>query len=488
MGAEIAGGCFIKPLRNIIGESLATYTLSSGEVSYIDTMTLLNNFVPSIINSKLTALGLDTVRIGSAGQGANALAVGIGAGKTAQGTNTVAIGYNAGNATQGATAIAIGVNAGSAGQGASAIAIGANAATTSQPANSIVINATGTIMGAEIAGGCFIKPVRNIIGESLAMYTLSSGEVSYIDTSTLMNMFVPSIVNSKIIAMGLDVVRIGSIGQGVNAVAVGINAGFTGQGANSIGIGKDAAMISQGANSMAIGLSAGRTAQGANAIAIGNFAGENAQAANAIAIGCLAGNNIQPARSIIINASGTELNITATDTDGCFIKPIKERLATTSVLMYNTLNSEITSCSVASIQSIANMNYAFASYTSGASQISNTAPSIVIFGGAYVHDAITVGGIATLTYSGGVFSFTHKCVVSISYSLQSPTDAILTAYLTTTTPIYSKLAGCTMPVICNGTHTLQMEAGGTVVLKIQSNTSVTNIEANISFLFHKIMR
>lgn len=105
------------------------------------------------------------------------------------------------------------------------------------------------------------------------------------------------------------------------------------------------ALIGSGGSQVKIGANAGLTSQGASAIAIGNGAGQTNQAAN----------------SIVINATGSALNNNATnDTSSCFIKPIKNKVATgKEVLMYDTTTGEVTSTAIPNVLST---NKAVATY------------------------------------------------------------------------------------------------------------------------------
>lgn len=120
------------------------------------------------------------------------------------------------------------------------------------------------------------------------------------------------------IALGLDA---GSTSQSVYAVAVGYNAGNTSQGLRAVAIGSDAGYSSQGDVSVAIGYAAGQATQGLGAIAIGNNAGNIGQGNYAIAIGVSAGVTSQPANSIVINATGSALNNTTTNS--FVVKPVR---------------------------------------------------------------------------------------------------------------------------------------------------------------------
>ena len=183
-----------------------------------------------IIN-KTGASGPTTIALGqnAAGnvQGANAIAIGIGAAgstTTSQGVDAIAIGTNAGGAlaqAQGDGTIAIGKNAGGAGFGTDgqqtwSIAVGTEAGTSNQAAYSVALGAYA-----------------------------------------------------------------GRYNQGSYATALGQAAGLQSQGNGAVAIGQ-AGYESQGAYAVAIGSGAGDTNQGNNAIAIGYQAGSNNQTANSI--------------------------------------------------------------------------------------------------------------------------------------------------------------------------------------------------------------
>lgn len=107
-----------------------------------------------------------------------------------------------------------------------------------------------------------------------------------------------------------------------------------------LAFGNNAGLTNQQTNAIALGTSAGTTNQGTNAIAIGAYAGQSNQGTNAIAIGAYAGYTSQNQNSIIINATGTYLN-SATQ-NATYIAPIRGTPGATPVLVYNTINNEIT--------------------------------------------------------------------------------------------------------------------------------------------------
>jgi hypothetical protein len=100
-------------------------------------------------------------------------------------------------------------------------------------------------------------------------------------------------------------------------------------------------------NSIKIGdASSGEVGQSLNAIAIGNNAGNSNQGANSIAIGNNAGLTNQSANTIVINATGTALN-GDTNSNACYIDPIRDCSSDpvkngTFTLKYSTAGKEVT--------------------------------------------------------------------------------------------------------------------------------------------------
>jgi hypothetical protein len=78
------------------------------------------------------------------------------------------------------------------------------------------------------------------------------------------------------------------LSQGINTIAIGVNAGNSSQGTQSIAVGWQAGYLSQGTNSVAIGTSAASSTQGNDSISIGNLAGKGQQGTHCIAMGYLA--------------------------------------------------------------------------------------------------------------------------------------------------------------------------------------------------------
>ena len=126
------------------------------------------------------------------------------------------------------------------------------------------------------------------------------------------------------VGQGVNAIAIGeqagSTGQGNRALSLGFQAGLVNQGVRGIAIGQAAANANQGTNGIAIGETAGASSQGINGIAIGENAGLTSQGTNAIAIGRYAGANNQSANSIVLNASGSTLDAAAA---GFFVNPVR---------------------------------------------------------------------------------------------------------------------------------------------------------------------
>jgi hypothetical protein len=204
----------------------------------------------------------------------------------------IVFGASAGRVSQGASAIAIGGSAGEYNQGVGATSIGLAAGFNNQ--------GNGTTAVGYNAG------------------RLSQGNAA--------------------IAVGFDS---GVDSQGQAAIAIGNNSGRKNQKDFSISIGYYAGNTSQGNNSVSIGYGAGYENQKLNAISIGKFAGYNLQGLNAIAIGENAGYNAQANNSIIINATGSELNLTTAN--AFVVAPVRSDSGNISTAMYyNTTTKEVT--------------------------------------------------------------------------------------------------------------------------------------------------
>jgi len=229
---------------------------------------------------------------GQVTQGSRATAIGYAAGQTSQGDEATAIGYLAGQIAQGATALAIGNGAGQTSQGVESVAVGYNAANDAQ-------SSTSTALGAY------------------------AGESQQREGAT---------------AVGYGAGR--SL-QGSYAIAIGQDPAADAQGAYGIAIGYQTADTTQGDYSIAVGYEAGKTTQGQRAIAIGYEAGWTSQGSESIAVGSYIGKNVQHPNTILLNASGTELDSTASG--GWYVKPIADTATTAGLksLFYDSGSGEI---------------------------------------------------------------------------------------------------------------------------------------------------
>lgn len=132
----------------------------------------------------------------------------------------------------------------------------------------------------------------------------------------------------------------GRADQGDYAIAIGhySGGGDALQGDYAIAIGDEAGRVSQNNNAVAIGQDAGKEYQGLNSVALGPFAGQNGQNNYAVAIGYGAGLNGQHTRSIVLNASGSVLN--TSNTNSTVIKPIQS-VSFSNVLTYDSATGEL---------------------------------------------------------------------------------------------------------------------------------------------------
>ena len=204
--------------------------------------------------------------------------------------------------------------------------------------------------------------------------------------------------------------------SGPTKIAIGTNAGATSQGVNTVAIGNSAGNTSQGGASVSIGFGAGNSGQGNSAIAIGLNAGSSSQGAYSIAIGSGAGSaltNAQAARTIILNASGSDFDGVASQTDSFYVAPIRTDATPSNVLYYNTTTKEVT-------YGTAPVNYTLPTATTsvlGGVKVDGTTITITngVISGSSSYSLPTasttvLGGVkvdgSTITISGGVISST----------------------------------------------------------------------------------
>ena len=90
--------------------------------------------------------------------------------------------------------------------------------------------------------------------------------------------------------------------QGEGSVAVGSGAGNTDQGVTAVAVGYDAGNSGQGEGSVAVGGGAGNSGQGTNSVAVGSAAGNSGQGTNSVAVGYIAGNDTQGTNSVAVGS------------------------------------------------------------------------------------------------------------------------------------------------------------------------------------------
>jgi hypothetical protein len=118
---------------------------------------------------------------------------------------------------------------------------------------------------------------------------------------------------------------------------------FQMNGVNAIAIGKDAGQLGQGQEAIAIGFESGNTNQGNYTIAIGKESGKTSQGQYAVGIGYRAGVSNQHERTIILNA--TNQTVVSQGVDRCYIAPIRNvptGTGQTGHVYYSTSTNECT--------------------------------------------------------------------------------------------------------------------------------------------------
>jgi hypothetical protein len=267
-----------------------------------------------------TALG---VNAGSASQTDRATAVGVNAGRFSQGASAVAVGNSAGISNQTAYATAVGVSAGAYNQNDRATAVGVNAGQFSQGSSAVAVG--------NVAGVSNQAAYATAVGVAAGAFNQGSSSVAIGNYAGGVNQG----NGLQGIAIGLNA---GSTNQSAYAISIGTNSALTNQGTQSVAIGSDSGATSQGTYAVAIGQAAGLTSQGNRAIAIGHGAGYAGQGTAAVAIGEYAGwygtgnTTKQAANSIVINATGGAINNIIASS--CVIAPMRNE--TTSNNSTNT--------------------------------------------------------------------------------------------------------------------------------------------------------
>lgn len=264
--------------------------------------------------------GFNSIAIGENSAFSNqlerAIAIGTGAGLNNQNSNTIAIGSVAGSFNQGESSIAIGNNAGRSSQQSQSIAIGSNAGFSMQGSNSVAIGSSA----GEVSQGTFSVAIGGTAGNNLQ--------------------------SSNSVAIGFAA---GGERQQSGAIAVGFFAGTNSQQTRAIAIGDNAGYIGQKQNSIAIGRLSGQNTQGNSCVAIGDNAGNILQGDRSVAIGFYAGNVSQASNSIILNASGIDASLNASNS-GFYVSPLRSSTNTSYPLVYDLSSKEIAYNNTANVE------------------------------------------------------------------------------------------------------------------------------------------
>jgi hypothetical protein len=201
--------------------------------------------------------------------------------------------------------------------------------TETDPTGDTTYTITGTSQLLSVPYALHAKNAENVIGFS---GDLGNAYSDYLYWDTISNSWS---VGSGEVHIGQNA---GESSQGSSAVAIGRDSGIDSQGDFSVAIGTFSGYKSQGSEAVAIGYKSGTNSQGSNAVAIGNLSGFSGQGDNAIAIGALSGIH-QTNNSIILNATGSELNSTVSNS--LYIAPIREANGP-QVLTYDPITKEVT--------------------------------------------------------------------------------------------------------------------------------------------------
>ena len=300
---------------------------------------------------------------------------------TATGPSEIALGKKAGETTQGNFAVAIGNLAGETTQGLGAVAVGYYTGKTTQGASAVALG----------------------------------------DQAGETNQGIEAIAIGK---------QAGETDQGEDAIAIGDSAGETDQGAQAIAIGDGAGFTTQGQDAIAIGDSAGENTQGLFGVAIGDEAGKLNQGESAIAIGKNAGLTSQAANSIVINATGTTLDNTTSDS--MVVKPIRNASGTHQ-LEYNPTTGEVTYDTLGAGGGLSDVVSDTTPQLGGALDLNNNNitgnGSINITGGATVSGNLVAGTgtVGGLTFAGTQIASDDSTQISFQDNIEIAGGPILSS-------------------------------------------------------------
>lgn len=306
-----------------------------GSINNANAINLTQQGAVTLGYNATTGVTNDTITIGgnagnAAAQASQAIAIGYNSAKSGQGLYAVAIGQSAAlgtnNAPQGLASIALGLNAARAGQGQRSVAIGVNAGATNQGNSAVAIG-----LQSGLTQGTQSIAVGYLAGQSQTTNGIAIGTQSGSQSS---------VQSDSAIAIGTNA---GATAQNINTIAIGKNAAanqVAQQFQNAIAVGVNSGYTLQGENSVAVGTGAGQISQQAQSVAIGTYAGNANLGLNSVAIGAYAGNINQAAYSIAINASGQDLN---PPNAGFFAAPVRSDPGNvTQAVFFNTATNEFT--------------------------------------------------------------------------------------------------------------------------------------------------
>jgi hypothetical protein len=222
---------------------------------------------------------------------------------------------------QGANAVAIGQGAGSTNQGTGAVAIGARAGLTNQGNNSIILNATGANLDQTTANTFTVAPVRNDVANigNVMFYNATSKEITYGNVISVAG----NITGGNLLTGGLisatGNVSGGNIlgGANVNAtthtgITVSVTANITGGNILTGGLISATGNVSGGNIITAAAISAASVSASGN-ITGGNIQGSNLRTAGLVsATGNVTGGNLNVAGNIV-NVTGALSIITGSN-------------------------------------------------------------------------------------------------------------------------------------------------------------------------------
>lgn len=320
---------------------------------------------------------------GETAQGDNTVAIGVRAGQSNQGVSSTAIGFESGKEDQGSESVSIGYESGRINQGNLSVAIGNSAATDNQGTACVAIgessgrlNQSNDCVAIGNNSGELTQGTRSVaIGYDAGNDEQGEGGVSIGNSSGRVRQGVDSV------AIGVNA---GEEDQDANSIAIGFEAGKQDQSEFSVAIGHLSGTDNQGSSSVAIGESSGRVNQGNNCVAIGNNTAQNNQGDNSVAIGYNAARNDQDNNTIVICGDGTELN--TGNSSSFYVKPIRNDVTFSDMLLYSTSTSEISYGNIATVTSDKRLKVNSQPLSRGLDLIRSLQPQSYLKGGKFYPD------------------------------------------------------------------------------------------------------